>query len=307
MEVSQLKTFLLIARGGGLPHASKSLRLSTAAISQRLKRLEIEIGAKLFDRRPNGLVLTPNGKLFLSHAQRILEDLEKSVAIFREDEGICTGSVSVALANDLAFFLAPHIAGFLKKHPVVKLSMLTRSSTDTLELVLDGHIEIGIGRFSTIPSALERIPLFSLSLVAVYPRRHPLASVKQQLSLWDLAPHGLILHNLHSSTRRSIDQVLVNNAVEVTPVIEASTCYAIKQYAKLGLGVGLMHDICALAEKEPDLKMTDLRHIFGQWDVVLIYKRTRQLTLAHKRFVETLQRTSQRSFQKRATSLSAPA
>src|SRR5918992_5318682 len=109
MEVSQLKTFLLIARGGGLPHASKSLRLSTAAISQRLKRLEIEIGAKLFDRRPNGLVLTPNGKLFLSHAQRILEDLEKSVAMFREDQGVCAGSVSVALANDLAFFLAPYI------------------------------------------------------------------------------------------------------------------------------------------------------------------------------------------------------
>jgi DNA-binding transcriptional LysR family regulator len=302
MEVSQLRTFLLIARGGGLPHASKSLRLSTAAISQRLKRLETEIGAKLFERRPNGLVLTPNGKLFLAHAQRILEDVEKSVGMFREDEGICTGSVSVALANDLAFFLAPHIAGFLKKHPMVKLSMLTRSSTDTLELVLDGHIEIGIGRFSSMPSALERIPLFSLSLVAVYPRRHPLASVKQ-LSLWDLATHGLIVHNLHSSTRRSIDQVLVSNAVEVTPVIEASTCYAIKQYAKLGLGVGLMHDICALAEKEPDLKMTDLRHIFGQWDVVLIYKKTRQLALAHKRFVETLSRMSKRSFQKRATGL----
>jgi len=300
MEVSELKTFLLVARGGGLSHASKSLRLSTAAISQRLKRLETEIGAKLFERRPNGLLLTPKGKLFLSHAQRILEDLEKSVGMFREDEGICTGSVSLALANDLAFFLAPHIAGFLKKHPMVKLSMLTRSSTDTLDLVLDGHVEIGIGRFSAIPSTLERIPLFSLSLVAVYPRRHPLATVRR-LSLANLAAHGLILHNLNSSTRRNIDQVFVGHAVEVTPVIEASTCYAIKQYAKLGLGVGLMHNICALTEKDPALKTSDLRNIFGQWDVVLIHKKSRELNLAHKTLIETLSRMHQPSFAKRAT------
>jgi LysR family transcriptional regulator, carnitine catabolism transcriptional activator len=299
MEVSELKTFLLVARGGGLPHASKNLRLSTAAISQRLKRLETEIGAKLFERRPNGLLLTPKGRLFLSHAQRILEDLEKSVSMFRENEGICTGSVSVALANDLAFFLAPYIAGFLKKHPMVKLSMLTRSSTDALELVLDGHVEIGIGRFTAIPSTLERIPLFSLSLVAVYPTRHPLALVKRP-SLADLAAHGLILHNLNSSTRRAIDQIFASRAVEVNPVIEASTCYAIKQYVKLGLGVGLMHNICAFTEKDPDLKTSDLRNIFGRWDVVLIHK-SRELTLAHKTLIETLSRMQVPSFPKRTT------
>jgi hypothetical protein len=46
--------------------------------------------------------------------------------------------------------------------------------------------------------------------------------------------------------------------------------------------------------------MSDLKHFFGKWDVVLIHKRSRELTLAHKTLIETLSRMPQRSFPKRA-------
>jgi DNA-binding transcriptional LysR family regulator len=57
-----IRAFLEIARCGSLPEAARSLQVSHATVGRRLQRLEAALGARLFDRLPNRLVLTPLGE-----------------------------------------------------------------------------------------------------------------------------------------------------------------------------------------------------------------------------------------------------
>ncbi|MBQ9004091.1 MAG: LysR family transcriptional regulator [Eggerthellaceae bacterium] len=75
MELFQLEQFTAIARSGSMAKAAKRLFVSRAALSQNLKRLETELGCKLFEREHNGLVITPFGEIVLEHAQNISNEI----------------------------------------------------------------------------------------------------------------------------------------------------------------------------------------------------------------------------------------
>src|SRR5579859_3955794 len=59
LDLVFLRTFLAIHRSGSITKAAKALHLTQPAVSQHLKALEVQIGAKLFRRNPRGVVPTP--------------------------------------------------------------------------------------------------------------------------------------------------------------------------------------------------------------------------------------------------------
>jgi DNA-binding transcriptional LysR family regulator len=277
----------LVAQKGGLRQAAHQLKLTPAAVSIRLKRLEAYTGTKLFDHAPNRLTLTEDGRAFLDEVQRILGDLDSSLSLLHERKGLCAGNISVALGSDMAFFLAPAIAAFAKDNPMVRLSISARPSPDTLALVTRNEAEIGIGRFTTLPRTVRKIPLFRSGLAAIYPHKHPLSAHKR-LSLPSLASYELILLTSQSATRHAVNQVFFENGLEIRTVIEAGSCFAIKEYVRLGLGVGLVHDTCMVEGKERDLQVSNLASLFGKSEVALIYLDKKNLPLAHRRFIEAI-------------------
>ena len=289
MELNQLRAFLLVGQKGGLIGAANRLKLTPSAISLRIKRLEHEIGAQLFERKPNKLLLTEQGRAFLTRVKRILDDLDSAVAVSlpERNEGVWAGTVSIALGSDLQPFLAPRIAAFVKNHPTVKLSLSARESTTTLQLVLDDEVDIGIGRFATVPPGLRKTHLFFTALQAIYPKNHPLPAHKKP-RLRDLSSHGLILLPPRSATRRAIDKAFSSNGIELKRVIEAGGCFGIKQLVQLNLGVGLVHDICMVTDKDRNLHAIDVSHLFPRFEVSAIHKKSRHLTLPQKTLIEAL-------------------
>ena len=207
MNFTELKAFCLVANEGTLKHAAKSLKLTPAAISVQIRRVEKEIGVKLFERTPNKLLLTDAGRKFLNQAPRILQEFERGVALAR---GGNTGSIVVTSGNDIGQLLAPRIADFLKNNPLVNMSIFTRSSPESLRLVLEGKADFGIGRFSTLPRSILGVRLFTSGIVALYPKGHPLSRIKQ-VSLRDLVGYGLIVLPQNSETRNVIEKVFWKN------------------------------------------------------------------------------------------------
>lgn len=62
MELYQLKTFVAIAKEGSLTRAAERVFTSAPAVSAQLKALEDELGVKLFERTPRGMVPTQAGR-----------------------------------------------------------------------------------------------------------------------------------------------------------------------------------------------------------------------------------------------------
>jgi DNA-binding transcriptional LysR family regulator len=288
MELNQLKAFVLVSRKGKLSHAAKSLGLTPSGVSLRLKRLEKELGIKLFERGANKLSLTESGRLLANSVLQPLDDLDSAVLSARGEEERAMKTIALALGSDTAFLLGSALASFAKHRPLVKLRMLTRSTSETLDLVLDDRVELGIGRFPNVPRELQTLDLLlPHGLVAISPK-HASSLGPKRLSIHHLASHALIALPQHSATRRTVDQVFSQHGLEMKLSIEAGGCIAIKQFVRLGLGVGLVHDICIFKEEQSEFEIRDLNHIFGQWKTTLIYKKSRPLSPAHTDLVNTI-------------------
>lgn len=270
--------------------AAQKLELSPATVSLRLKRLEEEVGVPLFEHKPNKLVLSPKGEILLTQAQRILQHVDDSLALIRDDEETCKGKVSVLIGSDLAHYLAPQVASFVESNPAVDVTILVSPSPESLPLILSGQADIAIGRFLKLPRWVCALRLFTSRMAAIFPQDHPLAA-HGRLSIRDLAAHGLIVPPQRAATRRVIERAFAKYGAEMHTVLEAGVCSLIGEYVQRNLGVGLVHEICVRG-KQDDLVVRDLT-LFGQMDVLLIYRKDRLLAPAQRKFIDVI--TSGRS------------
>lgn len=293
MNLDRLKAFCLVGQSGGLLRAAQKLKLSPATVSVRLKHLEEEVGAQLFERRPNKLLLTDKGKLLLPQAQRILQQIDDSIASLREERGRCEGNVSVLVGSDMAHFFAPRIATFVENHPQVNLKILVNPSPDSLELLISGQGDFAIGRFLKVPKSIATYPLFTSTIAAIYDREHPLAR-RKRLSLRDLAACGLIVTSRYSAIRRIVQKAFTGHGLEMRTVLETGECSLISEYVRMKLGVGLVHETCIRGKLDANIHARDLKHLFGRLDVVLIYRKERLLSAAQRKFIEAISSEDER-------------
>ncbi|MEU7745987.1 LysR family transcriptional regulator [Nonomuraea sp. NPDC049158] len=145
MEVDQIATFLAIERHGGFTRASEALHVSQPAISRRIRLLEQELGAPLFERVGRGVLLTEAGQAFLPYAETLLTVMRDSLDSVRELSGGRTGQVVLAFVGTLAgTSLTRRLRGFRTDHPGVRLRVRTATSEGVSDLVRRGEAVLGL-------------------------------------------------------------------------------------------------------------------------------------------------------------------
>jgi DNA-binding transcriptional LysR family regulator len=128
--------------------------------------------------------------------------------------------------------------------------------------------------------------------VALYPKGHALSRIKK-VSLLDLVGYGLIVLPQTSATRSAIEKVFRDHGLEMKKVLEAGGCSVIREYVELRLGVGLVHEICVRG-KRGAFSVTDVKHLFPPYNVVLIHRHDRPPGPLQKRFIESISAANQR-------------
>src|SRR5213078_2824051 len=118
MELDHVEAFLAIARSGGFARGSAALHLSQPATSRRIKLLETELGAPLFDRLSRGVTLTEAGHAFLPHAQALLASMRDGIDAVNAVRGTGHGTVTLALVGTLASgSLTARLSRLCRAHP----------------------------------------------------------------------------------------------------------------------------------------------------------------------------------------------
>lgn len=84
----RLRAFHTIARTGSVSAAAQALRLSQPALTHGLNLLEAELGARLFERSPDGSFLTPVGTIFRRRTERFFEQIITALASTQTDDGV---------------------------------------------------------------------------------------------------------------------------------------------------------------------------------------------------------------------------
>ncbi|WP_298963376.1 LysR family transcriptional regulator [uncultured Roseibium sp.] len=124
VDWNDLKVFLAVARAGSIRGASENLKVAHSTVSRRMDALEFALKTRLFDRTPDGLLITPSGEELVVSAQKIEETMhaaERSVA-GRDSE--LSGDVRFTLPLPMAVcVLTDDLTRFVKQNPLVNLTL----------------------------------------------------------------------------------------------------------------------------------------------------------------------------------------
>jgi DNA-binding transcriptional LysR family regulator len=145
LEPTTLELFVRVAALGAFGKAGREFGLSPTAATQRIKGLEAELGAKLFNRTTRAVALTADGEVFLGHARRIIASVEDARSDLSGGTSTIKGELRVAGSASFGRrYLAPYIAEFLRVYPNVRVRLeLSDGIVDIVEQGFDIALRIG--------------------------------------------------------------------------------------------------------------------------------------------------------------------
>lgn len=161
-----LRIFLAAARNGSLSAASRELDSNQPTVGRRIDALEQALGMRLFQRHPQGLTLTDEGRRILE----IVEEMDRAAAtLARQPQGgyeAVSGTVRIAAPEGLAVrVLAPALSGFARSHP--DLDLILEPSSASADLARgEADIAVRLYRPSTQDLVVRRIRDMEFGLYA---------------------------------------------------------------------------------------------------------------------------------------------
>jgi DNA-binding transcriptional LysR family regulator len=203
-----LQAFLSIAERGSFQKAATHLNLSQTAVSHRMRKLEDELGIKLFARTTREVTLTRAGIEFLPKAQQAIAGLEQSFDELKQQGAKRRERLDIACLPVFAVHhLPPILSRFNKTHPDVEVRIFETPSAAIAALVQSGEVEFGLSVIQTNRWDLDVETIGEVPLVLACPTSHPLAS-KRAVSWKELRDTPLIRVGTKTAIRSIIDDAM---------------------------------------------------------------------------------------------------
>lgn len=237
ITLKQLDVFTAVAREGSVTRASVWLNLTQSATSMALSDLEIQLGARLFDRVGRRLQLNELGSRLLPLAQ-------ETVARASEIEDIASGDLPgvgrlrIGASLSIGNYLMPQLIGdYMKTHPDAEISLDVGNTRHVIEAVKQFTCDIGfIEGFCHEPD-IDMLPWIEDELVIFAGSEHALAR-QAAVSAEDLAQAHWILREPGSGTREVFDNAVAGKLPTLKVRLELSHTEAIRRAVEAGIGLG---------------------------------------------------------------------
>ncbi len=175
MTIVQLEYIVAVETHGSFSKAAEECCVTQPTLSMQIQKLEEELGITIFDRSKKPIKATPIGEEIIRQAQSNLQGMRRIKEIIQEQAREIKGQLRIGIIPTLAPYLLPlFVTDFLKKYPLVNLSIVELMSEQIVQKLKQDLLDVGILVTPLENPSIVEIPLFYETFVAYMSTTHPL-------------------------------------------------------------------------------------------------------------------------------------
>lgn len=286
MDINQLEVLATVARERSFSRAAEVLERTQPAVSQAIRRLEVETGETLFDRSSKDGTLTYAGEVLLGYARQMLNLRQAAQNAVAELQDLQHGKVTISANEHTVFFLLPVIGEFRKQHPTIKVEVQRGVASRIPTEIIAREVELGVISFSPNDPSIRSVPVLTDALTLVVSPKHAFAS-KRSVSIKDLGDKVFIAHNAPSPYRQKVVEAFERHKTKLNIGVELPSLEAIKLLVEQGAGIALVRRLTAQSEIAAGrLRALEVKELRLERRLNIIYRKNSELSHAAKAFLK---------------------
>lgn len=289
-DLVDLRLILNVAEAGSITHGAERSGMALASASERIRAMELALGAAMFERRRRGVSPTAAGATVVQHARLVMRQLEQMAGELGQHAKGLRGRVRV-FSNTSATqeFLPPVLGAFLAAHPHVDVELEERPSAEIVRGVAGGSADIGIVADAVDAAIeLETFPFAEDRLVLVTPARHPLAK-RRRLAFQDALPYDFIGLPAGSALQEHLDGHAARAGHRLKLRVRVPGFDAICRIVAGGIGVAVVSRAAALrCRRSMAIRVVPLTDAWSRRHLRICVKSLRALPAHAQSLVEHL-------------------
>lgn len=152
--------FYTVAKAGSISKAANQLFISQPAVSKVISNLEETMGTTLFIRNSRGVTLTEEGDVLFAYVERALENISKGEESLKKHNALGIGHIRIGVSTSLCkHILLDYLQNFIKENPHIKVSIDCHSTLNTIKLLKNEEIDIGLICNTDLPNDIIYTPV----------------------------------------------------------------------------------------------------------------------------------------------------
>jgi LysR family transcriptional regulator, transcriptional activator of the cysJI operon len=290
VQIESLKVYCDLAETESFTKSAQINGVTQSAVSQQISSLERHFKSILIERSKKKFRLTREGQMLYDYSKRILNQYEELQSHLQELKDIVSGTIRVSTIYSIGLHdLPPYLKKFLKTYPTVNVHVEYRRVNQVYDDVLGNVVDVGLVAYPGKDPRIEVVPLRKDQLVLICHPQHPLAKLKA-IRLSQI--HGLkfVAFEPDIPTRKAIDKVLREAAVEVQTVMEFDNIETVKRAVEIDAGISIVPQTTVAQEvsKHTLAQVTITDEVELYRPLAAIFKKGKVLSPALKQFLAIL-------------------
>jgi DNA-binding transcriptional LysR family regulator len=268
MELADLRIFRSVVHEGGVTRAAEKLNRVQSNVTTRVRQLEADLGVQLFIREGKKLQLSPEGKLLLDYADRLLDLAQEARDALQDAKP--RGRLRLGSMESTASVRLPvPMNEYLSRYPEVSLELRIGTPRELAPAVRAGELDAALVAEPVADAPFEKIPLYDEELVIIASANHP--PIK---SPSDVNGRPVLAFEADCPYRQRMENWFAGSGEMSDRVIETSSYHAILGCAVAGMGISMVPRI--VLRTFPDVKLLSIHPVppqFGRAPTVLIRRK----------------------------------
>ena len=234
IDLNLYKIFLSVAKNKSFSKTADELCVTQPAISHAINNLEKKLNTKLFIRKYNETLLTPEGKILISYIKNAYTNISVGEKMIKDSKDLLFGDIEIGVPTHIGTTLIiPKICEFHSKYPNIKFHITNKSTNSMIKMLEDNSLDFIIDSFPIENN--DKITIINLEELETCFVSN--SKINDVITEENYNNYNFILPTPNTSNRQMFDKLLFSQNITIQPIVESYSTEIAIEFVKENFGI----------------------------------------------------------------------